>query len=366
MRIARVSERSVPLPGGKEIHVAELSRAQVAQGHDVTMYIRSGSSEIDGVLIKQIRPLPPLGRAPGLIGTAAFMQSVARLMKRSSDYDLVHLHGDLVEAYFGGRAAHKLEVPCVLTVHGGLNPRLVKISARAFASVDRFIAVANHVAEDLAQCSVPSEKISILGSGLNWDLLRPWMKRRPESGQAQLVSVGSLERVKGHDITIDAVRQLHGSRPEVVLRVIGEGRLRADLEAQAKGDARIEFLSSRAREQVYAVLSAATLFILASRSLPGKREGTPTALLEAMALGLPVVVTTSANASGVVIHNKNGLVVPSDDSGALSRAVLQLLDDERLRDNLGQAAFTSVKDRGWDQTAEKIEEVYAKALEPSG
>lgn len=363
MRIVRITERSLPVPGGKEVHVTELSRTQAARGHDVRMYIRFGSTEQDGVSIERLVTRPPFQATTGLVGTVAFMRQVTHALPRSPTPDLVHLHGDLVEAYFGSRAAHKLGVPCVLTVHGGLNPRLTKISKRAFARVDQFIAVADNVASDLARCSVRPERIAVISSGLNWDLLQPWIGKSHPAAKVQVVSVGALDRVKGHDVTIEAVKSLHRSHPHAGLSIIGEGPEHSVLEAQTGGDPRIKFLASRTREEIYELLSKATVFVLSSRSLLRKREGTPTALLEAMALGLPVIVTASANSSGVVVNNENGLVLSADDPEALAKALLHVIEDKDQRERLGLAASRSVQSRGWDETARRIESVYTLARE---
>src|SRR5712691_3772988 len=275
-----------------QIHAVELSRRQ-ASGHEVDLWIRLGDDSVPGVRVHRV-PVPFIRPSrSGLSVTGAFMvRAAAHIRRHRPPPDVVHLHGDFIEGWMGSRLARTLGVASVLTVHGGLNSRYRTISRRAFAHLDAFIALGSNVVEDLEACGVPAKRITKMSSGLSWELLDPWM-RRPRPSRFRVVSVGTLDRVKGHDVTIEAIRQVRREFPETRLQIIGDGPERAELEALALPIGSVEFSGHLPRERVYEAVSGADIFVLASRRLPGKSEGVPTALLEALALGLPVVTTRS-------------------------------------------------------------------------
>ena len=91
-------------------------------------------------------------------------------------------------------------------------------------------------------------------------------------------------------------------------------------------------------------LSRATLLALPSRQLPsGDRDGIANVLLEAMALGVPVITTTAGAAGEIITHRHNGLLVPPEDIPALRHALQTLLSNLPLRTQLSQAARATVE-----------------------
>src|SRR3954467_625119 len=120
MRICRVTRRLPPLPGGQEIHVFELTRRQVAHGHEVDLWFSEGDDIPDGARAHRV-PATLLGhRLPGTAASAAYSWRAAGGIVRPTPPDLVHVHGDYPEAWFGTRCATAHDVPLVMTVHAGL------------------------------------------------------------------------------------------------------------------------------------------------------------------------------------------------------------------------------------------------------
>jgi glycosyltransferase involved in cell wall biosynthesis len=141
-----------------------------------------------------------------------------------------------------------------------------------------------------------------------------------------LVCVGRLDRYKGHDHLIEAFAALARARPRARLLLVGDGRFRDVLTATAQraglGD-RVCFAG--ALGDVRPALAAADVFVQAS-----DEEGLPGAVLEAMAMGLPVVATDVGGTREAVDDGVTGLLVPARDAAALAAAVLRLLDDPGL------------------------------------
>jgi glycosyltransferase involved in cell wall biosynthesis len=152
-------------------------------------------------------------------------------------------------------------------------------------------------------------------------------KRRNE--KFTFVSVGRLVSLKGFDVLLEALARTGPGGPD--LRILGEGKDLPELEARARLlgiEDRVEFLGFR--DDVAEVLSNADAFVLASRS-----EGLSCSVVEAMAAGLPCVVTAVGGNSELVADGETGFLVPSEDPTALAVKLTQLSSDRELSRALG-------------------------------
>jgi GalNAc-alpha-(1->4)-GalNAc-alpha-(1->3)-diNAcBac-PP-undecaprenol alpha-1,4-N-acetyl-D-galactosaminyltransferase len=149
------------------------------------------------------------------------------------------------------------------------------------------------------------------------------------------ITVTRLVEQKGIDVLLKATAQAFERLPDWRLAILGDGPLRDYLQALA-GElgiaSRVDWLGYVEDPTPY--LKAAKFFVLTSRF-----EGSPNALLEAMACGLPAIVSNaSPGPLELVGENEAGLVVPVEDAGATAEAILKLAQDEELRATLGAAA----------------------------
>ena len=173
---------------------------------------------------------------------------------------------------------------------------------------------------------------------------------------ALIGTVGRLEPRKGTDTLLDAVAALGAARPDVALVVVGEGPLRGELAARAERlgiAARVRLLGDRA--DVDDVLAALDVFVLPSRT-----EGMSNALLEAMAMALPVVATAVGGTPEVIADGRSGLLVPSDDPAAMAAAIGRVLADPARGRGLGEVARSVVEERyGARSMVRRLEGIYA-------
>jgi glycosyltransferase involved in cell wall biosynthesis len=275
---------------------------------------------------------------------------------------LVHVHGDFAEAALATRAAKRRRVPVVMTVHSGLNLGHVRLSRLAFRGIDRFIALGGRVADDLLNCRVPEERITVMSSGLDWDLLNPFLAAPPPD-HPRIVSVGSLNAMKDHETVIAAARELRATRNDLELVIVGEGRDRERLEALARRDTFIHFVGHVTRPEVYEIVSRSSVFTLASRRLSTKAEGVPTALLEAMALRRPCVVSSACTPDAIASPDSGTYITAAPgDSHAFALAIGTLLDDGDAAAVMGEKAANAVAALGWENIATRVEAVYEAAL----
>jgi len=151
-----------------------------------------------------------------------------------------------------------------------------------------------------------------------------------------ILTIGRLEKQKGHDLLIRAFACVDAKQKGWRLVILGEGPERSSLEKLA-----VNLGISDAVDMPGIVkepaewLHKARFFVL-----PSRYEGFPNALLEAMACGCAVIATDCPSGPAEIIrHNENGLLVPKDDVEALSAAMSRLMEDEGLRTRLGQKAL---------------------------
>ncbi|MGC9328803.1 MAG: glycosyltransferase family 4 protein [Candidatus Hinthialibacter sp.] len=150
-----------------------------------------------------------------------------------------------------------------------------------------------------------------------------------------VLAVGRLHPQKAYDILLPAFAQAAGNHPEWQLNILGEGELRGELQRMGEelgiGE-RVHWLGCS--KDAFSFYRNADIFVL-----PSRHEGTPNALLEAMACGLPVIVSDASPGPLEYVKNEEaGLAAPVDDVEALAEALRRLMSDAGLRERLGRRA----------------------------
>jgi glycosyltransferase involved in cell wall biosynthesis len=266
--------------------------------------------------------------------------------------DIIHTH--LTEStLLGILAARRASIPRVCaTVHSvtiasqrgrfSLRARLLHTAiGKMFSQVDRIIAVSDGVAQAIRlHTSLPPELILTIPNGVEPDRFCLQEDRRTlrdrlglPMDRALVVTVGRLSREKGYSLLQDALALLPSHQRPLTL-IIGDGQDRNELESRTTAmglDQDIRFLGHR--RDVAALLSAADIFVLTSLW-----EGLPLGLLEAMAAGLPAIVTAVGGNSEAVENGVSGMLVQAGDARALAKALSSLLNDPLGREQMGRAA----------------------------
>ncbi len=214
----------------------------------------------------------------------------------------------------------------------------VLVAGRA---ADGMLAVSAALKRDMVALGMPAERISVHRTGVDPALFkvtdRAMAKAQLGVAQPLIVSVGSLNLRKGHEIVIAALTQL----PEAMLAIAGSGESRARLEtlAQQYGVAhRVRFLGSIGRGEVAQWLIAADVMALAPTS-----EGLANAWIEALACGTPVVTCDVGGACEVITHHVAGRLVERTPD-AVAAGIAALLADPPAR----QDVAACVKDFTWE------------------
>jgi glycosyltransferase involved in cell wall biosynthesis len=166
--------------------------------------------------------------------------------------------------------------------------------------------------------------------------------RPPRESTNTVVAVGRLVEKKGFADLIEACAILARRGRRLQCRIVGEGELEGDLRqriAAAGAEAVVQLVGPRPQAEVIRIVQAASVFAAPCViGNDGNRDGLPTVLLEAMALGTPCIATDVTGIPELVRHGDTGLIVPQHDPDALANAVQCLLDSPDLRTKLAERA----------------------------
>lgn len=294
--------------------------------------------------------LPALTREVSPAKDLRALWQVFRLIKRER-VTLVHTHTSKA-GFLGRLAAWLARVPVVVhTPHGHvfygyygrrLTALFVGLERLAARPTDRIVVLTERgIEEHLARGIGRREQFRVIPSGVDLERIR--LSARPyeiarsrlgvDSETHLIVGLGRLEPVKGFQLLVKALPAILSGVPSARLLLVGEGPLRAALvnDARALGVADRLTLAGAQREGA-AFLAAADLVVV-----PSLNEGMGRVLVEAMALGRPVVATRVGGIPAVVVDGETGRLVAPDDPSALARAVNELLKDPGLRQRMGEA-----------------------------
>lgn len=194
--------------------------------------------------------------------------------------------------------------------------------------------------------------IHVVREGIDLDQLRPGP--RPANAVPVILTVARLVEPKGIDVLLRAAAILRDAGRAVRWEIIGGREAREITHALALArlhralalDDVVHFLGARPFAAVRAGYAAADLYVLPARpAADGRRDVTPNTIIEAMAMGLPIVSTRSGAIPELVEDGVSGLLVPPCDAAALAAAVARLLDDEGWRRALGAGARAAAEAR---------------------
>jgi L-malate glycosyltransferase len=328
----------------------------------------AGAPRIEPIPGSLVRRTPLAGESPlaSLVYVAA---ALGHLLRRRSQIDLVHAHGALSPATIalGGRL---LGLPCLVTVlgagpHGDLarlaRKPLGRIRSRLMFRSAWFAALSAELREELMALGVPPERILVLPNGVDLATYRPAAAGERERVRERLglperafigTFVGRLHPVKDVDTLLQAAARV----PELTLVVAGDGGERGRLEAEAGRlgvSARVRFLGESS--EVAEILRASDAFLLSTHG-----EGMSNALLEAMACGLPCLVSRSVGGAAELLEPGRGLLLPAGDAEAWAAAIRRLLEEPGLGATLGaEAAAFVAAELSLEAAAERLARAYA-------
>ena len=323
--------RLLPLGDTRTVYIADLVRP-ISPLHDLRAFWRIYQA------FREWRPdivHTPMAKAGSLGRLAALAYNATRGAGRRAR--LIHTyHGHVFEGYFGSPST-----------------RLFLFVERWLARrTDALIAISPQVRKDLLETyGVAREaQLRLIPLGFNLNRLLAVSAADRDRARASfdlagdaivVTTVGRLTAIKQHMLFLDMAARLAARSDRFVFLIVGDGELRTALEARVRGlglETRVRFLGWRG--DLETVYGATDVFVLTSRN-----EGTPVALIEAMAAGVASVSTDVGGVRDVVTGPELGSLVPFGDAAALAGAVADLAEAPARRAAVGLAGRASVRDR---------------------
>lgn len=356
--IIHVTPSYPPRLGGLEKVVQVLANAQLKLGLDVSVITSSHGSRAG--LTHENFPVLRL-RGFELANTTVLPNLFSRLL-RVKRGDMVHLH--ITQAFTPEMvwlAAKIKRFKYISHIHIDAPPSgaagfLLKIYKPLF--LKRVLRRSNQVVvftEDQKQevrqkYSVAANKITVIPNGVETQFFNT--APRKLHSKPRLLFVGRLNFQKNIPQLFEALRGISG---KFQTNIIGEGELKEELQkkAAALGLKNLVFCGRIEGRKLLDSYRQADIFVL-----PSEREGMPLVLLEAMAMGLPIIATNVTGSRDVVQGRKNGLLVPHKDSNSLRLALLELGFDQQLYSKLHKNAYLMAQQYSWDKIALRFKYLY--------
>lgn len=398
LRIVLVADED-PGWGGIGSYTSELAHGLLAEGHRVELLLRGweedGVELLDGLTVHRVTVPPPawrrgtvalLSRAhvarESLIFSARVAQRLGRL-RRAGRLDVVeapefHAAGLATALWSRGASGCKpvvvarLHTPSFLTARLAderptADSRLLEGLERAAVRSATLVTSpsAAMAAEVAARWGTPRRPVCVVANPIDAGRFAPG-RTSPEA--ATLLIVGRIERHKGHDVAVEALRLIRRAVPEARLLFVGSdsdlpgdgGSALAALRRRAAtlglpGDA-LQATGAVERTELPALYAKATVCLV-----PSRFEAFGYTCLEAMACGRPVVASATGGLAEIVTAGRDGLLTAPEDPAALAGAAITLLTDSELGGRLGAAARATVVQRfASPAVAREMAELYAQ------
>lgn len=374
MKIIQLTPYFYPHMGGVESHVLELSKHLQDRGHEVevlTTQLAGTSAEdtVEGVKVKRREPM-----------TIQFSTPVVpqiRDVLLEEDYDILHTHSPPpIMSYFGVRTAEKRDIPSVLTYHcdleipnifgplivdlyyGTLGTYTVNLADEVIATSDSYGATSQAIWDrdtHVIPNAVDAERFHPDNDGTQ---VRKKYGIKPHENM--VLYVGRLVKHKGLEYL---VKSANHTGKDTRYIIVGTGDHRSRLEEIVNKNTlqhKVTFAGRISNELLPKFYAAADIFVLPSVS---RLEAFGIVALEAMASGVPVVVSDIPGVREVITEGENGLLaqpMSSEDIAGMVRAILRHPD---LAEEMGKSGRKRVLENfTWAKVAEDIEGVYEQTL----
>jgi len=376
MRIAMVSDEFYPAMGGAPTYTMGLGKALAKLGAEpiVLTHAHLGyprEEEFDGLKVKRLKGfvIQKLDRAISA-GLAKHLHEFIKFGK----FDVIHgqdIYSPM--ALHSVYSARRRKLPSLLTCHSihettGLWKLAYQPLAFTMNHADRVIAVSNATGRFCRALGVLGHKIVVIPNGADIPKLSSIASRasvRARLGiksEPLIVTAIRLVKRKGPENLVAAFSRVLKSMPEAKLAIAGKGPEYTNLRMMIMKlgiENSVFMLGFLPHERVLDLMAAADVFVL-----PSMVEACPFALLEAMAVGVPAICTRTGGTPEIVENGVNGLMVPPANDGALADAILKILNNHKLAEQLRKNGSSTVSKKfTWERTAKQTLALYEAVSE---
>lgn len=372
---------------GHKVRLITFKDGRIQFTDDLENWHQTISSRADAPIFRAVeRPVRRLQTALHLpylraFDSYRFADACAHVL---DDYDLIYerywLHN-----YGGLLAARRLNIPLVLEVNGdhsredaqtlkdfSSNQRRVlkSIAGQILNRADHLVAVSAPLRQRLIEYwGVKPAKVTVVANGANVDQFANVDRNRVTAFRARyslsqkpvIAFVGTFKPWHGISALLDAFGTIAGRHTEVCFVLAGDGPLRVEMEQQAEAMGivdRVLFTGRLPQSEIALLLNAADIAVLSPLTTEAMRAQSPLKLFEYMAAGTAIVAPDLPNIRAVVSDGQTACLTVPDDIHAFAQAILTLLEDTHLREQLGtNARLAAINQYSWDETARVLESV---------
>jgi colanic acid/amylovoran biosynthesis glycosyltransferase len=286
---------------------------------------------------------PVLAEANGYSAVEVYQSLLLARQVKSRGIEHLHAHFGTTAASVARLTSLLTDVPYTFTAHAKdiFHQEVDEEQlGRKIADAAAVVTVSDFNVSDLGQRFPESKsKLRRIYNGLN---LSAYPYSLPENRPPKIVAVGRLVEKKGFSDLIDACALLAESQFDFECTIIGGGDLEEALHSQVEQlglEECVELVGPRPQQEVHREIREATVCVAPCiTASTGDRDGLPTILLEAMALGTPCLSTSVTGVPEVVRHGETGILVPEQQPKKLAQAIQQLILDQELQVRLSKAA----------------------------
>ena len=376
MRILMQQWAYFPWVGGAEVFTQHLAEYMVTRGHQVDIVTgllgkpgieydgwQKELDVINGVNVHRVR-VPGVKYAGIVVGIWRMLTRSLKLQQQN-DYDIIHSH--IFPAMVCG-ALSKRDKKLVITLQGGdigeykESSRLIRALEMPFIywslrKADMVHCVSTHIAR--AARRLCARDVTVVPNGVDTSIFHPYdrYQLRKKLGYSPrekiVVSTSRLTPKNGLDYLIKATAPLG----DVKLIIIGDGEQRKHLESliqDLKLKNRVFLLGTLPHKELPQYLAIADAFCR-----PSVNEGFGISFIESMACRIPTIGTAVGGITDIINHGENGILVPPEDAGTLSRALKRVIEDGNLAKQIAERGYQTVREKfTWEKVLQQMEGVY--------
>jgi len=369
VKILRVAADLYPdVVGGIGLHAHEMSKIQASMGHDVTVFssLKDNSENkiehTDGYKIVRHKEIA------NIFGNSISPEKFFSLIETYNDYDIVHAHSHLFFSTNIASLVRKFnkKTPLVITSHGLIpvsGPEIMyrmflpTVAHWTFKNCDAVLCYTEEQKKKLSRVTKTElNKIHVVPNGINTNMFSPY---KADHDDFRILWVGRMVERKGIQELLKAFKLLHSDFKETKLLLVGEGPLREwviDFIYKNSLEDSVELKSFVKYEDMPKIYNSCDIFVL-----PSHHEGVPKSVLEAMACGLPIVMTEMEHLTdlldGAGLTHKLGKVEEIRD-----RIQYLIENNDRLK-RMGKKGHKKIeKQHSWRDTVKKTKDVYQNLI----
>jgi glycosyltransferase involved in cell wall biosynthesis len=306
--------------------------------------------------------LPEMKRKPNFFSDRKALKKIKEIIAEYKP-DIVHTHASKAGA-LGRKAALDMKVPVVVhTFHGHVfHSYFGKVKTELYKFIERklaqkstgIIAISDLQKKELVNTYqiAHESKVNVIPLGFDLEKFNRNLSEKRKivrdkfqisEGQIAIAIIGRLAPIKNHSLFLESVDLLHGqTEKKLVFFIVGDGELR-DVIAQKVSELTKKGVDIRMTSWIKDINEFnAGMDIIC---LTSNNEGTPVSIIEAQASQVPVVSTNVGGVQNVMIDNETGFIVPKNNARIFADKLLVLIENEALRNEMGQKGWAFVKER---------------------